>query len=74
MNPYFRCMQCGAVQLMYLAGGAPPQAQGQLVAPVVQAPQHAGESDVKHLLIEFATAVVKGAGDQVGQQAMAAWT
>jgi hypothetical protein len=66
-------MRCGAVQLMYLAGAAPPQAQGQLVAPVVQAPQHAGEGTVKHLLIEFATSVVKSAGDQAGQRAMAAW-
>ena len=74
MSPYFTCMQCGAVQLMYLAGAAPPQAQGQLVAPVVQAPQHAGQGDVKHLVMEFVTGVLKGAGDQVGQQAMGAWT
>jgi hypothetical protein len=76
MQPYFTCMRCGAVQVMYLAGAAPPpaQAQGQLVAPVVQAPQHASEGQVKGLLMEFAHAAVKSAGDQVGQSAMAGWT
>jgi hypothetical protein len=58
---------------MYLAGAnaPPPQVQGQLVAPVVQAPQHAHQGEVKGLIMEFVHEVVKGAGGQVGQQAMA---
>jgi hypothetical protein len=78
MPPYFTCMRCGAVQWMYLAGTPPPQAMppGQLVAPVVQAPQNAGEGQVKGVVSEFVHAVVKSAGDEVGQRAaagMAGW-
>ena len=73
MPPYFTCMRCGAVQWMYLAGASPPpqQAQGQLVAPVVQAPQHADEGQVKSIVLEFVHAFAKSAGDQAGQRAMA---
>jgi hypothetical protein len=76
MPPYFRCMRCGAVQWMYLAGTPPPQGmpQGQLVAPVVQAPQ--GEGQAKTLIVELAHAFVKGVGDDLGQRAsagMAGW-
>jgi hypothetical protein len=57
---------------MYLAGAnAPPaQVQGQLVAPVVQAPQHAQQGEVKGLIMEFVHEAVKTAGGQVGQHAM----
>ncbi len=74
MPPYFTCMRCGAVQWMYLAGTAPPQAlpQGQLVAPVVQAPQGAGEGDIKSLLMKLANQAAKSAGDELGKR-MAGW-
>lgn len=76
MPPYFTCMQCGAVQWMYLAGAnpPPPQVQGQLIAPVVQAPQHAGQGQVKGLIMECVHEVVKTAGHEIGQYAVAAWT
>ena len=76
MQPYFTCMRCGAVQLMYLAGAAPPaqQVPGQLIAPVVQAPQHAGEGNVKKVIMEFVIAAARSAGSDAGQHAMAAWT
>jgi len=59
---------------MYLAGTAPPQAlpQGQLVAPVVQAPQGAGEGDIKSLLMKLANQAAKSAGDELGKR-MAGW-
>jgi hypothetical protein len=74
MPPYFTCTRCGAVQWMYLAGTPPPQAlpQGQLVAPVVQAPQGAAEGEVKGIVMEFAGAVAKSAGEGLGQR-MAGW-
>jgi hypothetical protein len=74
MPPYFTCMNCRTVQLMYLAGTAPPQgmAPGQLIAPVVQAPQHAGEGQVKKLIFAFVNEAVKGAGDEFGQR-MVGW-
>jgi hypothetical protein len=66
------------MQWMYLAGTSPPQAMpaGQLIAPVVSAPQNAGDGEVKGLLSDFAHAFVKGVGDGLGQRAssgMAGW-
>jgi len=70
MSPYFTCMRCGAVQLMFLAGTSPPQTMlpGQLVAPVVHAPEGAGEGQIASLLGKFAREGGKGFGE-----AMIAW-
>jgi hypothetical protein len=76
MPPYFTCMRCGAVQWMYLVGTAPPQAmpQGQLIAPVVHAPQ--GEGQARSLIVELVHEAAKTAGGEVGNRlvaGMAGW-
>jgi hypothetical protein len=79
MSPSFTCGRCWTTQWLYLPGmNVPAQATGpgQLVAAVVQAQPNAGEHELKGLLIKFATSVVEGAGDQLGQDAangLAGW-
>ena len=50
---------------------------GTAVAAVVQAQPNAGQHEVKGLLMEFATSVVKSAGNELGQDAangLAGWS
>src|SRR5690349_23248249 len=70
MPPYFTCMRCGAVQWMYLQGaGAPPPQQGQMIAPVVQASQNAGQGQLRGLMSECIHEVVKTGVHEIGQYA-----
>ena len=56
--PIFTCLTCFTTQRLYVPGAQFPiaavQAQGQMVAPVAQAPSGANESTVKTLLKESA--------------------
>jgi histone H3/H4 len=45
-----------------------------MIAPVVQAPQNAGQGQVKGLIVECVHEVVKTAGQEIGKYAVAAWT
>ena len=71
--PMFICSMCGTPHMMYLPGqqinpGQMRQMGARGIAPVIQANQHANNSQLSNMMREAMTSFAKSAGSSLGDQ------